>query len=176
MSFTKTIATAALRCTTQFGSSLTASPGHRRTKSISLLKICARMLRLTSSPSACGTAPLKPKDGLSGPPARGARFLADRVSGLPLLVRLPRYRQPRVERNVHVREFNQVFPDGLRFAHPAPAEPSIHFASELLDDTTRPFRVSFPFRGVLLHATHHNRRRVDHSSRVLALGRDVHTS
>ena len=85
-------------------------------------------------------------------------FLPDRVFGLPLLVRLPRFDQPRVERNVHIREFNQVFPDGLRFAHPAPTEPSVHFVSELLDYGTRPFRVSFPFRRVLLHATHHNRR------------------
>jgi hypothetical protein len=91
--------------------------------------------------------------GLSEPPVgRETRFLPDRVFGLPLLVRFPRFHQPRVERNVHVGEFNQVFPDGLRFAHPAPTEPSIHFVSELLDDgTPAPAGSMERIRSLLLH-------------------------
>src|ERR1700728_983834 len=68
-------------------------------------------------------------EGMHAPDGHGAGFLSDRVLGLPLHVCLPRFHQPRVERSVHVCEFDQVFSDGLRFAHPTPSEPSIHFVS-----------------------------------------------
>src|SRR2546430_1317349 len=59
MSFTKTTATAASRCTTPFGLSPTTSQGRRRKKSTNLRRICAGTLRLSSDPSALAESRLR---------------------------------------------------------------------------------------------------------------------